>query len=142
MANALQANRMKQQATQTSGNIRKVSANDPAAAEVVRNAAEPHVQLIQRLDRLSETFRNRCEARRLCLVGGFSLLYLSSALVLAWNKLLWNDELYTLSIARLTSVAEIWSALSTGADQIPPLFHLIVRASLLSVCRKSSGSGL
>lgn len=42
---------------------------------------------------------------------------------------MWNDELFTLYISRLPSVSDIWSALSTGADQTPPFFHIITRAS-------------
>lgn len=42
---------------------------------------------------------------------------------------MWNDELFTFYIARLPSVSDIWSALSTGADQIPPFFHMLTRAS-------------
>jgi len=42
---------------------------------------------------------------------------------------MWTDELYTFYFSRLPSVSDIWAALSTGADQIPPLFHIITRAS-------------
>jgi hypothetical protein len=43
---------------------------------------------------------------------------------------MWNDELFTLYISRLPSVSDIWSALLTGGEQIPPFFHLITRISL------------
>src|SRR6266508_1563014 len=42
-----------------------------------------------------------------------------------------NDELYTFYISLLPSHSDIWSALSTGADQIPPFFYMITRASIL-----------
>jgi Dolichyl-phosphate-mannose-protein mannosyltransferase len=42
---------------------------------------------------------------------------------------MWNDELFTFYISRLPSVSDIWSVLSTGADQSPLFFHMITRAS-------------
>src|SRR5262245_65490298 len=42
---------------------------------------------------------------------------------------MWNDELFTFYTSRLPKVSDIWGALLTGADQIPPLFHLITRAA-------------
>ena len=61
--------------------------------------------------------------------GVFHFLYLVSTFVVASRKLMWNDELFTFHIARLANVSELWSALMTGADQIPPVFYLITRAS-------------
>lgn len=42
---------------------------------------------------------------------------------------MWNDELFTFYTSRLASISDIWSALLTGADQIPPFFHLLTRTS-------------
>ena len=47
--------------------------------------------------------------------------------MVAWHKLLWNDELFTLYIARLPTYADIWSFLATGVEQLPPTFHILAR---------------
>jgi len=49
---------------------------------------------------------------------------------LAWYKLLWNDELFTLYIARLPTYSDIWSLLASGVEQTPPTFHILARMSL------------
>jgi hypothetical protein len=49
-------------------------------------------------------------------------------------KLLWLDELITLHIARLPSIAAIWRALQMGADPNPPMIHILVH-----VCRRLFG---
>jgi hypothetical protein len=79
---------------------------------------------------MAEVLRGQFERRRPWWLCGFSILYLVSTCLLASRKLMWNDELFTFYIARLPSLADMWSALSTGADQIPPFFHMITRASL------------
>jgi len=43
---------------------------------------------------------------------------------------LWNDELITLSVARLPGASEIAGATMQGADMTPPLYALIVHAIL------------
>ncbi len=61
---------------------------------------------------------------------GFLIAY-SCLLVLsqASLKLLWADELITLSIAKQPGIAGVWRALVAGADPNPPLIHLMVQAS-------------
>jgi hypothetical protein len=59
-----------------------------------------------------------------------SVAYLGGAMVLAVRRPLWNDELYTLLIADSPTMGDVWAALATGADQVPPPFHVITRASL------------
>ncbi len=86
-------------------------------------------QFLQQLDHLAEALRDRCERKKLPILCGFSLLYLVSTCLLASRKLMWNDELFTLYLSRLPGLSDIWSALATGADQIPPFFHIITRAS-------------
>ena len=60
----------------------------------------------------------------------FSITYLAVASALAWHKLLWNDELFTLYIARLPTYTDIWSLLASGVEQLPPTFHILARLSL------------
>ena len=63
------------------------------------------------------------------LFGYFAVL-IGGALLVSTRRLLWNDELYTYYIATLPSFSEVWSALSTGQEQIPPAYFAIVRWSL------------
>lgn len=48
----------------------------------------------------------------------------------AATKVLWGDELITLSIAQTGSMAGIWRALTLGADPNPPLTHWLVLHSV------------
>lgn len=66
----------------------------------------------------------------MALLAGWSLLYLAGTGLLASRKLLGNDELLALYIARLPSLSDLWSALLTGAEQSPPFFHLVTRGAL------------
>lgn len=70
------------------------------------------------------------EARSGWVVAGVSTLYFAVTGPIAWYKPLWNDELYTLYIARLPTLGDVWAALSTGAEQTPPFFYVVTRASL------------
>jgi hypothetical protein len=88
------------------------------------------MNILQQLDRVAEASRDFCERRKVSLFCGFSILYLVSTWLLASQKLMWNDELYTFYIARLPDFSSIWSALLTGGEQIPPFFHIITRISL------------
>jgi len=57
-------------------------------------------------------------------------IYAAVTLLLAEQKLLWSDEFFTLYLARLPELSTLWEALSTGGDQHPPLFYMMVRVSL------------
>ncbi len=67
------------------------------------------------------------DARRWWIVGAVSLLYLSVTCVLAHYKLFWNDELFTVYIARQPTLADISAILATGVEQLPPTFHVLTR---------------
>ncbi|MCI0336972.1 MAG: glycosyltransferase family 39 protein [Acidobacteria bacterium] len=86
--------------------------------------------LLLRLNGFAEAIVDRFEKWKTWFLAGFSIMYLSVTCILASRKLLWNDELYTYYISRLPSLTDVWAALSTGAEQIPPLFYVITRASL------------
>ena len=76
-----------------------------------------------------EAWIDRSPARAFAVL---SVIYLG---VVAWQsslKLLWLDELITLHIARLGSVAAIWHALAQGADPNPPITHLLVHYSRIA----------
>ena len=85
--------------------------------------------VLQQLDRLAEAFRDYCERRKAFLLCSVTILYLVSTCLLASRKPMWNDELFTYYISGLPTLFDIWSALLTGGEQIPPLFHVITRAS-------------
>ena len=95
------------------------------------DCSQLNMRLLEQMDYFAEALRVQVERHKLWLLCGFSVLYLVGTCIIASQKLLWNDELFTLYISRLPSLSAIWSALVTGADQSPPLFFIITRASLL-----------
>jgi hypothetical protein len=62
-------------------------------------------------------------------VGGISFLFWVCAGLRAIYRPLWYDELITWHVARLPTLAAMWSALNAGVDQSLPLLHLTVRLS-------------
>jgi hypothetical protein len=68
------------------------------------------------------------EQRSGLLLLSVTALYMAAAIAIASAKLLWNDELFTFYIARLPTMADVYRALLTGAEQLPPLFFIITRA--------------
>jgi hypothetical protein len=86
--------------------------------------------LVRRVVALAKVIAGACEGHRLWLLSVTSALYLVIAGLTAARKQLENDELFTLNIARLPSLAEVWSALLTGAEQLPPFFYMLTRAVL------------
>jgi dolichyl-phosphate-mannose-protein mannosyltransferase len=82
------------------------------------------------LPRFSSKIVSFIEERRLFVLAALCLLYVVLAFYLSSRKLLWNDELYTLYFARLRLYPDLWKALATGADQIPPTFILLTKASI------------
>src|SRR4026207_1486023 len=79
-------------------------------------------------NKLSSKFINNIEAKGDLVSWCICVVYAVVVFVLCQQKLLWNDELYTLYFARLPQWSALWAALSTGADQIPPTFILITKA--------------
>lgn len=59
----------------------------------------------------------------------FSAFYFVIVFTLSSMKLLWLDELITLHIARLGSLAAIWHALGQGVDPNPPVTYILVHLS-------------
>src|SRR5208282_5547330 len=53
--------------------------------------------------------------------------YLATSLYVSSHRLLWFDEIFTVHMARLPDWATILTALSHGADSLPPLYYLVVR---------------
>ena len=69
-------------------------------------------------------------ARRLAAVGGVVAAYVLAVGSLAVRAPLWNDELYTWYVAQLPTMGDVWDALETGVEQIPPFYYVVTRASL------------
>jgi len=71
-------------------------------------------------------FIDRAPGRAFALL---TIVYLVAAACMSSVKLLWLDELITLHISRLGSIAAIWNALAQGADPNPPISHILVHYS-------------
>lgn len=79
------------------------------------------------MDRLESRVAAVLASRRWWFVGVVAFLYFSITCGLAQYKLFWNDELFTVYIARLPTLADIWTILATGVEQLPPTFHILTR---------------
>jgi hypothetical protein len=72
---------------------------------------------------------NHADARSVFAAAILVTFYLVTSIYVASHRLLWFDEVFTVHIARLPDMATMLTALSHGADSLPPLYYLIVRAS-------------
>jgi hypothetical protein len=73
---------------------------------------------------------DRLEAHPRLALTLVSLIYFAVAVTLARIKTPWNDELFTVYIARRPTLHDVWDALLTGAEQLPILFYVITRGSI------------
>lgn len=62
----------------------------------------------------------------------FSIYYFAVTVRFAAGKLFWYDEIFTVRLATLPGLGDIWAALATGLEQLPPLTHIMVRWSQTS----------
>ena len=69
------------------------------------------------------------ERHALAALVALSLLYVGCTVTLAAHKQMWNDELFTYYLALLPNGSALRQALLTGAEQIPPTFHLLTRGT-------------
>jgi hypothetical protein len=83
--------------------------------------------LRDRLFRFAEWFRSDLQKKPVLYLCCLSALYLATTSARSAAKLLWYDELFTIYISRLSGMAEIWAALTAGADLNPPLFYAVTR---------------
>ena len=60
-----------------------------------------------------------------------AVFFLGTSLYIASKRLFWNDEIYTVVLARLPDLSTIWSALLAGADHVPIPGLILVRLSEL-----------
>jgi hypothetical protein len=89
--------------------------------------------LFETLDRLERRVTGALDSWRVRILGMLLLVYLGITGVLAYYRLFWNDELFTVYIARIPSVSGIWAFLATGVEQTPPTFHLLIRVLVLAL---------
>jgi hypothetical protein len=68
--------------------------------------------------------------RRLAAAAGLVALYVVAVGSLIVRAPLWNDELYTWYFAQLSTMRDVWDALETGVEQLPPAYYALTRASL------------
>ena len=106
------------------------SANSGSVPHLEAEYDKSYMKMLQQLDQFGEAAKDYCERRQLWLLFIFSIFYLVGTCFLASRKPMWNDELFTFYISRLHSISDIWSALLTGGEVIPPFFHIITRMSL------------
>jgi 4-amino-4-deoxy-L-arabinose transferase-like glycosyltransferase len=90
---------------------------------------ETSTNLGQRIVAQAEVIAQAGEKHSGWLLSSASALYLIVVGLIAVRKPLENDELFTLNIARLPSLSEVWAALLTGGEQLPPLFYVLTRAA-------------
>lgn len=86
-------------------------------------------RLLKRLEHLAWALSDQLEKGKLWLLCCFSILYLVVTCLFASRKLMWNDELYTFYIAQLPTMSDVWSALLTGVEVLPPFFYVATRTS-------------
>ncbi|GAC1362313.1 MAG: hypothetical protein NVSMB3_10530 [Acidobacteriaceae bacterium] len=67
----------------------------------------------------------RFAASRALVLALFTVVYLLPTIYLSRIKLLWDDEFFTLYLARASSWKSLMQALATGADQHPPSFYYL-----------------
>lgn len=91
---------------------------------------ESDVTPLIRLHRFATSIARAVDRHRAWLLGAFSALYFGVVVWIAAGKPLENDELFTLHIARLPRMTDVWGALTSGGEQLPPLFFVLTRASL------------
>ena len=73
------------------------------------------------LDRFANACTHGADRHWRVLLLAFSVAFFTSAAVHAIAKPLWHDEIYTVIIAGLPSLATIWNAQLAGIDSMPPL---------------------
>ncbi|HEX6080707.1 MAG TPA: glycosyltransferase family 39 protein [Methylomirabilota bacterium] len=82
------------------------------------------------LDRYEPRIAATVHAWRWWLVAGLLVVYLGVTGAFAHYRPLWNDELFTVYIARLPTASDVWRFLASGVEQIPPTFHLLTRLAM------------
>jgi hypothetical protein len=85
--------------------------------------------LFRRVQRFALCCAQTIDKRPFWLLVLYSLCYFTLTCWLATQKLLDNDELFTYYIAQRPTFHDVWNALATGAEQLPPFFYILTRAT-------------
>jgi 4-amino-4-deoxy-L-arabinose transferase-like glycosyltransferase len=70
------------------------------------------------------------DAHARLMVAAFAVVYLAVTVPVATRSPLTNDEFFTYYIARAHGLGGLWRALKTGAEQTPPLSHVLSRVCI------------
>lgn len=85
-------------------------------------------QFGEKVERFVEPLAEKIGKRKLLLLSIFAVFYFTGFCLIASEKVIWNDELFTFYISHLPHFTDIWNALLTGAEQTPPLSYVVTRA--------------
>ena len=81
-------------------------------------------------EKLHGNLLNKCGFAISFMLLIYVVILLAGTLIVAVERPLWTDELYTYYIATLPSISDVWSALLSGHEQTPLGFYAIERLSL------------
>lgn len=95
----------------------------------VEEKEQPTDRFTEKIHIFLDRFANVLEANRAYSVAGLCVIFLAATGVLSFRKIFWNDEMYTLYFSRLSIWPDLWWALSTGSDQLPPASILLTKLS-------------
>lgn len=87
-------------------------------------ASKPRFALEYRLES-AVYWAERVAASRALVVAIFTVLFVVPTVFLCRFKLFWDDEFFTLYLARTSDWKALLQALATGADQHPPSFYYL-----------------
>ncbi|MCI0602244.1 glycosyltransferase family 39 protein [bacterium] len=90
---------------------------------------QPNRRFSENIHPLLDRFGSFLEANRSYFVAGLCVIFFAASGLLSFRKVFWNDEMYTLYFSRLRIWPDLWWALSTGGDQLPPLSILLTKVS-------------
>ena len=86
-----------------------------------------NVSILRTVVRRSHRALAAVEQRWPYLLALLSVFFLAVNILLDANRPVSNDELFTFYISRQPTLHDVWSALLTGAEQLPLFFFVVVR---------------
>ena len=90
----------------------------------MRGLQERVREAVSQLNRVADWVESRGEAVAIAIAAATALAFTLRSV----HMVLWLDEIYTILMARLPRVSDVWAACWDGADGMPPLYYLVVRA--------------
>jgi len=83
--------------------------------------------------RAAEVIARFLDRHRVAVFALFTVRFFGPAAIRAETKPFWHDEIYTVLLAGLPSIANQWAAVRDGADLAPPLNAVIARGVKLVI---------